>query len=130
MNLPEPHERRRLARAMWAYSGMGQKDLAARAGIEYNRLRAALGNDLRKSPPSTDELLRLATATGVPREFAIEGWGAITGVEARIAAIEARLDGITERRPSDRDASLVQARQLREEEPGDEAPGERRRRRA
>ena len=77
--------RRRAARALWAWSGMKQEDFATAAGIGYDRLRAAL-NDDKKAPPSTDELIQMAAAAGVPEYFAVDGFR--PPLYARVAALE------------------------------------------
>lgn len=72
MPLPD-EEKRRIARAIWSYTGRSQTDFASDAGLKYDRLRGLL-NDPAKSPPTTDELLAMASAAGVPRELVIDGW--------------------------------------------------------
>jgi transcriptional regulator with XRE-family HTH domain len=66
-------ERRARARAIWAYSGLTQPDLADASGVDYNRLRAILGQS-KDTEVSTDELLKLAQAAGIPRAFVLDGW--------------------------------------------------------
>lgn len=83
-------EKRRMAKAIWAYSGLDQREFAEAAGMSYDRLRAAM-NDEAKSPPSTDELLAMAAAAGVPREVALDGWmggsGDLADIRAQITEI-------------------------------------------
>lgn len=83
-------ERRRVGKAIWAYAGGKQPDFAKSAGIEYHRLRAAL-NDPAKSPPTTDELVAMAQAAGVPETVALDGWAAAdphAHLHARIDALQ------------------------------------------
>lgn len=83
-------ERRRIARAIWAYAGGKQPEFARSAGIEYHRFRAAL-NDPAKTAPTTDELVAMARAAGIPETVALEGWVAAdphAQINARIDALQ------------------------------------------
>lgn len=68
----EMSAQQRRARAIWGFSGMEQAELAERAGVDQGRLKAWLGK--RKANPSLDELYKLATAAGVPRQFVERGF--------------------------------------------------------
>ena len=68
-------EKRKIARAIWSYTGEDQKAFAERAGMKYDRLRGLL-NDPKKSPPTTDELLVMALAAEIPSAIVIDGWTA------------------------------------------------------
>lgn len=85
-----PQERRKIGRALWAYSEQDQKPLAEKAGIKYDRLRAAL-NDDAKSPPTTDELLALAEAAEVPDGVVIHGWGQRVDAAEHAATVDAQI---------------------------------------
>lgn len=73
------------ARAAWAYSGLGQEELAERAGLHYDRLRAILAKTNTRYV-ALDELHQIADATGVPRAFMQNGWEDET--ERRLADLE------------------------------------------
>ena len=66
-------------------AGLTPNDLAARAGLKYDRFRAAM-RDPRVPPPSLDELLAAAAAAGVPDRFATHGWEPT--LEQRVAELE------------------------------------------
>lgn len=68
-------EKRRIARALWSYTGMKQPDLNAELGWSKDRLRSMLGKGPH-SAPTTDELLAIAELAGVPSAIAIDGWAA------------------------------------------------------
>lgn len=72
MPLPE-EERRKVARAIWAYTGKTQPAFEKELGWEPRKINA-MTRDPRKSAPSTDELLVMAEAAGVPTAFCVEGW--------------------------------------------------------
>lgn len=81
---PDDNERRRRARAIWAYSRQSQDQLADAAGIHYDRLRAILGSTGR--PPTIDELLALARVARVPDVFVLHGFA--DELEERVARLE------------------------------------------
>lgn len=87
---PNARERRLRARAAWAYSGLEQEALATKAGIEYATLRGYLGKK-GSGNPSTDQLLALADAAGIPDDFMLYGFTETEGLVARVAAIESEL---------------------------------------
>ncbi len=64
-------EKRRIARAMWSYTGRTQPELNAALGWKNERLRSMLGSGPH-SAPTTDELLELAEVAGIPAAIAIE----------------------------------------------------------
>ncbi len=66
-------EKRKLGRAIWSYTGKDQRNFAEAAGVKYDRLRGML-NDPTKSPPSTDELVLMSEAAGIPVALAVHGW--------------------------------------------------------
>lgn len=68
----EMNERKRRARAAWAYSGMQQDELADAAGIPAATLRGYLGRS--RSSPDRDVLIAIADAAGVPAWFADHGF--------------------------------------------------------
>lgn len=80
---PDATERRRRARVAWAYSGLGQPELADAAGIEYGTLKAYLRVG-GSANPDMDQLLAIGRASGVPDAFMLYGWSAAD----RIAALE------------------------------------------
>jgi len=82
---PESDRRRATLRAIWQWDGGEQRDFAARAGLKYDRFRAAM-RDPRVPPPSLDELLAAAAAAGVPDRFATHGWEPT--LEQRVAELE------------------------------------------
>ena len=89
-------ERRRIAKAIWRYTGLAQPVFAKRVGIDYNALRAAL-NDRAKAPPSTDDLLKMTDAFDLPEAIAVHGWHAadrVAHLEGKVAELEQRLDAI------------------------------------
>lgn len=73
------------ARAAWAFSGLDQRDLADRAGLHYDRLRAILAKTNSRDV-TLDELQKIADATGVPRAFMENGWTDDT--TRRLSALE------------------------------------------
>lgn len=86
-------EKRKVGRAIWSYTGKDQREFAGDAGLSYDRLRGML-NDPKKSAPSTDELLAMASAARVPRAFALDGWivaDPFARLEQRISRIELAL---------------------------------------
>lgn len=79
--------RARIARAIWAYTLLDQKTLAANAGIKYSRLRAIMA---RETPDEAtlDELLALARTADVPEGFALNGFAASDALDQRIATLD------------------------------------------
>jgi transcriptional regulator with XRE-family HTH domain len=80
-------ERARIARAIWGYTLKDQETLATDSGVSYTRLRAILA---RSNPDEAtlDELLALADASGVPPDFALNGFFTAATFETRVAALE------------------------------------------
>lgn len=66
-------ERKKRARAAWAYAGIDQRELAAATGILYGTLKGLL----RKSgpAPTTDQAMKIAKACEVPPGFILTGFG-------------------------------------------------------
>lgn len=93
------------ARAAWAYSRLKQPELAAKAGIHKDRLRAILAESNAKDV-KLEELYAIADATDVPRDFMASGWAtedervarledAQRQLEARLVVLEAEARGRT-----------------------------------
>lgn len=87
----EAKERRARARALLGYSIKGQEEFSEAASMHHDRLREVVRKGGRAAP-STDELLAMCDAAGVPRQFAVDGWSALGG--AITPAIENRLERI------------------------------------
>lgn len=91
----DPAERRRIAKAIWVYADRDQRSFAKDAGLTYPRFRAALADS--KPAPTLEELIAMAEAAGVPRDFAIDGWAGwhdvdrVEALEQRVARLEAQL---------------------------------------
>jgi hypothetical protein len=90
---PSEDERRRLARALWAYSLLDQKRFAEEVGIGYHRVRAVLSEKGRDAP-TLDELVVMCDALRVPASFGLDGWGAISQLEAVEARLNAELEAL------------------------------------
>lgn len=102
-------EKRKIARVIWAYTGKTQAVLEAELGWNKDRLRSMLAKG-KHSPPTTDELLEMAAAAGVPPALVIDGWVASDPV-ARMQAEISRLSvGLAEAT-----AELAQHRQTLQE---------------
>ena len=74
-------ERQRIARAAWAYSGLGQRELAARTGIPFGTLRGYIGKGDKPGPDWTDGI-KIADATGFPRYFMAYGFDNLSVLSA------------------------------------------------
>ena len=84
-------EKRRIARVIWTYSGKKQPDFEAELGFKKDRLRSMLGKG-KHSAPTLDELVVMASAAGIPRGIAIDGWAAadpIKHLEERLSDLDA-----------------------------------------
>lgn len=95
---PSDEDRKRIARAIWAWSRMDQAEFAERAGLTHARIRAILGQDPKKTPPTTDELLSMADAAGVPEAFVLHGFTALAGpvgLEAQVRELLAAVEALT-----------------------------------
>lgn len=92
-------ERARIARAIWAYTGLDQQKLAEAAHIKYSRMRAILARE-KPDEATLDELLALARTAGIPDRFALEGFASRNGrdLEQRVASLEARVNSADEDR--------------------------------
>lgn len=77
--------RRRVARALLAWSGKTQPQLAKESGIPAARIKA--WSDKRNTPPTTDELFVLAGAVGAPEHFVVDGWA--SPLHERVDELEA-----------------------------------------
>lgn len=75
---------------------MDQNELAKRAGIHRDRLKAIVARTKPKLA-TLDELIALATVVGVPERFALEGFAAFPDDEGRIAKLEAQLRVLSRR---------------------------------
>lgn len=81
------------ARAAWAYSGLDQRELAARAELNYDRLRAILSLS-NKTSVHSEELEQIAEAAGVPQWFMKHDWNPPskqTGDDKRLNRLEAQV---------------------------------------
>lgn len=79
----------RRARAIWGFSGMQQGALAEAAGIEAARLKRWMGS--RPAKPELHELLKLAEAAEVPRQFAERGFDGLLEPDEQLAQEVERL---------------------------------------
>lgn len=73
------------ARAAWAYSMLKQPELAQKAGLHKDRLRAILGES-DATDVKLEELHAIAKAAGVPANFMESGWAT---EDARFAELQA-----------------------------------------
>jgi len=73
MDAAEAQERRRRARVAWAYSGLDQRELADKAGLNYDTVKA-FWRKTGRAEPSLDDLHALARAAGIPRWFMDHGF--------------------------------------------------------
>jgi hypothetical protein len=110
-------EKRRIARAIWSYAGRSQPAFAADAGLKYDRLRGLL-NDQAKSPPTTDELLAMADAAGVPRALVIDGWSVadpVAQLQREVSRLKAQTEELREelRRTATEQTAALAALQAR-----------------
>jgi hypothetical protein len=66
-------ETARRCRAAWAYTALGQSELAARAGIHKDRFRRLIA---RSNPDraSIEEMRAIASVTDIPGDFMEHGW--------------------------------------------------------
>lgn len=97
---------------MWGYSGMQQGALAKAADIDPARLKMWMGS--RPARPEIDELLRLANAAGVPRQFAERGFDGLLEPDEQLAqAVEQLQSEVSQLRGRlDRDRGSLERERL------------------
>lgn len=87
-------ERKRLVRAIWAYSGLDQRDLAERSGVPYNTIRGLL--DKAGRAPNTDQALAIADACDVPAGAVLYGlWRDDPELAERVETLSGQLETVT-----------------------------------
>jgi transcriptional regulator with XRE-family HTH domain len=81
-------------RAAWAFSGLSQKQLAAKTGINEGTLRGYL-RKAKPNIPGSDEAGLIAKACGVPPSFMEEGFSEQEpGDDARLVALEDQMGAV------------------------------------
>jgi hypothetical protein len=115
-------ERRKIARAIWHYTGMTNDALEDALGWRRKRLKE-MARDPNKSAPSLDELVAMAEYAGVPTAFAIDGWAAadpLAHLEEQISDLRAAHRALTAQVARQaQEMRELRGQDLREEPSGD-----------
>lgn len=79
---------------MWGYSRLSQKELATKAGLNYHKLRAILGEG-NGTEIALEDLQKIAAATGVPGAFVDHGFDGLADADdlhQRVSRLENDLE--------------------------------------
>lgn len=120
----EDDEKRRIAKVIWTYSGKTQPEFEVEVGLKGQRLRSMISPTGGHSVPSLDELVMMAEAAGVPRDFALDGWAAadpIARLDDQVSDLRRSVRNLTGQVVANRRAiQELRGRDRPEEPPGDE----------
>jgi transcriptional regulator with XRE-family HTH domain len=95
VKLIPPDEAARRARAAIAYAGLKNPEVAKRTGLKLGTLNNIL-SQTRPSGGSLDNLLKIARACDVPREFMEGGWSAVTAIHHGSNNLSERMQSLSE----------------------------------
>jgi transcriptional regulator with XRE-family HTH domain len=95
VKLIPPDEAARRARAAIAYAGLKNTEVARQTGLKLGTLNNIL-SQTRPSGGSLDNLLKIAAACDVPREFMEGGWSALTAIHHGSNNLSERMQSLSE----------------------------------